>query len=229
MGCHNNSNPFGNRKLFKKRKRKRRKKQQQEDVVFDIKFDPSKYTVYKLTEDLQKSICNYLSSTSIVYQGNNKLEIIGKEDFGPNVRVVIYLVSLVEKEFMFYSGKRKQPFIKLSVQNRLKQLKLKRKSVGVNYTKMLKVFNALYFNLNGIMPNQLFMESVLNYVPNDLFEGKDCYNVFMKILNYLSIKSIKHIPSILDENKTVVEDKRCGDSIVGFNKLISAIVSADEV
>ena len=47
-----------NRKMFKKKK-KRRKKKNQEETVLDVKFDPSKYTVYDLAEDLQKTMCKY--------------------------------------------------------------------------------------------------------------------------------------------------------------------------
>lgn len=216
-----------NRKYFKKRKRRKRKKQQQEDTVLDVKFDPSKYTVYKLAEDLQHSICNYLSPTSIVYQGNNKLEIIGKEDFGPNVKIIIYLVSLVNDEFKFFAGKRKNAFIDLKINDRYKKVKAKRKAVGANYTKLLRVFNALYFNINGSMPNQLFLESILDFVPNNLFAGDDFYKVFIKIVNFISIKTIRKIPSLLDENLTICEDKRCGDCGIGFNKILSA-VTVDE-
>jgi len=215
------------RKLFKKRKRKKRKKNQ-EPAVLEVKFDPSKYTVYSLTEDLQHAICQYLSPTSIVYQGNNKLEIIGKEDFGPNVKIIIYLVSMVNKELKYYAGKRKDPFINLQLDKRIKLLKEKKKLAGKNFLKVMKVFNALYFNANGCMPNQLFLESIMCTIPNDLFDGDDFYNVFLKIVNYINVKSIRKVPSVLDENKTIFQDRRCGDSALGFNKIIASIKLLEE-
>ena len=99
--------------------------------------------------------------------------------------------------------------------------------VKAMFQKALKVFNALYFNINGTMPNQLYLESVIDYVPDDLFEGKDFYQTFIKIVNYLSIKTLRHVPSILDENKTVNEDKRCGECGFGFNKILSSINSEE--
>ena len=218
------------RKMFKKKKRKKRKKKNEEpEISLDVKFDPTKYNVYSLTEDLQNSICQYLSPTSIVYQGNNKIEIIGKEDLGPNIKVVVYVVSLVDGEFKYYTGKRKNPFINLKINERYAKLKAKKKSAGANYTKVLKVFNALYFNFNGKMPNQLFMESILDSIPDNLFEGKDFYKVFVKIVNYISIKTIKKIPSILNPDKSIWEDQMCGECGLGFNKIIQSFKSEEEL
>ncbi|MBE7073788.1 MAG: hypothetical protein E7379_01705 [Clostridiales bacterium] len=216
-----------NRKFFKKRKRKKKKASTEIDYL-NIQFDPGKYTVYSLTEDLQRCICQYLSPTSIVYQGNNKLEIIGKEDFGPNVKIVIYLVSLVNKEFKYYTGNRRDPFVNLSIDTRYKKLKEKKKTAGKNFIKTMKVFNALYYNANGRMPNQLFMESVLYSCPDELFAGEDVYKVFLKIVNFISVKTIRKIPSILDERQTVCEDKRCGDSGIGFNRILSSVMTFEE-
>ncbi|MBQ8908929.1 MAG: hypothetical protein IJY90_01365 [Clostridia bacterium] len=216
------------RKYFRKRKRKRRKKQKEEVEPLNIQFDPSKYTVYSLTEDLQRSIAQYLSPTSIVYQGNNKLEILGKEDFGPNVRIIIYVVSLVNKELKYYAGKRKNPFINLALNQRYLKLKAKKKSAGKNFIKVMKVFNALYFNVNGHMPNQLFLESVMCNCPDDIFVGDDFYKVFIKVVNYLSVRSLRNTPSILNEELTIFEDKRCGDSGFGLHKILSTISTQEE-
>ena len=216
-----------NRKFFKKRKRKRKKKAEESEILH-VRFDPSKYTVYTLTEDLQHSMCQFLLPTTIIYQGNNKLEIIGKEDFGPNVKIVIYVVSLVNKEFKFYAGKRKNPFIDLSIAKRYSKLKEKKKTAGKNFVKTLKVFNALYFNANGNMPNQVFLESVLYNCPDDLFEGDDFYKVFLKVVNYISVKTLRKIPSILNENLTVHEDKRCGSCAIGFNKVLMSVTTLED-
>lgn len=221
-------NAWKNRKMFKRKKRRKRKKQEEAETVLDVKFDPTKYNVYSLTEDLQGCLCNYLSPTTIVYQGNNKIEIIGKEDFGPNIKIVIYVVSLVEGEFKYYTGRRKKPFVDLCIKERYAKIKAKRKAVGANYSKVLKVFNALYFNINGRMPNQLFIESVIDAVPNNLFEGEDFYKVFLKLVNYISIKTIRRIPSILNPNLTILEDKRCGDCGIGFNKVLNSLQSEEE-
>ena len=223
---------WDNRTLFKKRKkRKRRKKarEQQEneekkqEKLKKMQFDPSKYTVYNLAEDFQSALCEHLQPTSIVYQGNNKIEIVGKEDFGPNVRIVIYLVSLVEGEFKYYTGKKKRQFLDLNMERRYKIMKEKKKSAGKYFVKVMKLFNALYFNANMKMPNQIFLESVLVSCPDELFDGEDAYKVFVKVLNYISVKTLKNIPSILDEELNIFEDIRCGDNGLGFNKIISSI------
>lgn len=225
---------WDNRTMFRKRKKrkKRRKKKQQEEnngklEVPKIKFDPTKYTVYSLAEDLQQELCNHLQPTSIVYQGNNKIEIVGKEDFGPNVRIIIYLTSYVEGDFKYYTGKRKRKFLDLNIQRRYKILKDKKKSAGKYFVKVMRLFNALYFNINLKTPNQIFLESVLCSCPDEIFVGEDIYKVFIKVINYISVKTLKNIPSILDEELTIFEDIRCGDNGLGFNKIISSIQSDD--
>ena len=137
-------------------------------------------------------------------------------------------VSIVNGSFKYYNGKRKNAFINLFVSERYKKLKAKKKTAGKNFIKILKVLNALYFNINGHMPNQIFMESILAYCPDELFKGEDFYNVFLKIINYISIKSLRHIPSIIDEKISIMEDKLCGDYAIGFNKILQAIKAEED-
>ena len=73
------------------------------------------------------------------------------------------------------------------------------------------------------MPNQVYIESVLCFVPSELFQGEDIYKVYVKIVNYLRIKSIRYIRSINDINKLISEDKVCGNSGIEFNKMLNSI------
>lgn len=208
---------------FRKKRRKKKKKMKFEETKQEsVNFDPSKYTIYELAQDLQHSISNYLSETTIITLYNNSLQIIGKEDFGSNTSIIIYLVSKLENNFKYYAG-RKKGFIEIDVSKRIKQINEKIDKVGENYIKMLKIFNSLFYNINGYMPNQIFIESILNYCPNELFDGEDIYSVYIKIINYLTLKTIRDIKSINDENKTINEDDVCGHCGIAFNKMLNMI------
>ena len=214
-----------NRKAFTKRKsKKRRKKLKVEDNSEKKikKFDASKYSIFDLTEDLQISLSNFLSETSMITLFDNSLRIIGKEDFGSNIEIIIYVVNLSENTFKYYAG-RKKGFLTFDLSNRIKQLDDKINIVGENFTKMLKIFNALFYNVNGFMPNQIFIESILISCPNELFSDNEIYNVYKKILNYISLTSIRLIKSINDPTKTINEDVLCGNCGIGFNKMINYI------
>ena len=118
-------------------------------------------------------------------------------------------------------------FLNLDVDKRYKIIKTKTKEAGKNFVKIMKVFNSLFYNINGFMPNQIFLESVLVSCPNELFKGDDLYSSFIKIVNYISVKTTKFFKSINDEKKYLYEDKTCGDSALGFNKLLNYLYVND--
>lgn len=213
-----------NRKSFgkiKKKRRKRKKMKVQEEKTEVFKFDPSKYSIYDLTEDLQHSIINYLSQTSIVTLYDNSLRIVGKDDFGSNTSIIIYIVNISDNILKYYAGKKKG-FIQFDIDKRINKIKAKINQVGVNFTKMLKIINSLFYNINGFTPNQIFVESVLCSCPNELFEN-NIFNAYKKIINYLSLTSLRNIPSINDESKTINEDIVCGNCGIAFNKMLNYI------
>jgi len=212
-----------NRKAFGKRKKKKRKKKMKlEEQKPHTRIDPSKYSIYNLAEDLQESLSNYLSETTIITLFDNAVEIVGKDDFGSNTSIIVYLVNMSENIFKFYAG-RKKGFINIDIKKRIDIVNDKIKQVGENYVKMLKIINSLFYNVNGFMPNQFYIESVLNSCPNELFNNKDIYKVYIKIINYLSLKTIRNIKSINDETKTINEDIVCGNAGIAFNKMLNVI------
>lgn len=217
---------WDNRKTFskrKKRRKKRRKKTEYESQdLNNIKFDPQKYTIYNLAEDLQTSLCNYLSDTSLISLNKNVIKIWGKEDFGFNTVIIIHVMSYSENKYKYYIDKKKG-YIDIDIEKRFNAIDKKINQVGKNFSKMLKIFNTLFYNVNGYMPNQVYIESILCDCPNDLFAGSDLYKVFLKIVNYISIKSLRNIKSINDENKTINEDLICGNCGIGFSKMLKII------
>lgn len=214
-----------NRKTLKKKKKRRRKKKE-DDKSLEIpklqNVDQTSYTIFDLTEDLQNSLINYFSETTIVYIDKNMLQIVGKDDLGSNVKILIYVVNLEGQKYKYFINNKKG-FVNIDITNRYSHLSEKQILIGDNFTKMIKIFNSLYLNVNGYIPNQVFIESVLCSCPEDLFMGNDIYKVFLKIVNYLSIKTIRFIKSINNPSKTIHEDKVCGNCGIGFNKMLEEI------
>ncbi len=215
-----------NRKTFIKKRKRRKKKEKEKNINLkseEINFNPSKYTIYDLSEDLQNTVAKYLSETSLIYLNRNLLQIVGKDDFGSNTKIYIYVVSYDGTLFKYYNEKKKV-YVNINIDERVKHLEEKIKAVGDNFVKILKIFNAMYYNTNGNMCNQIFMESILCSCPEDLYFGDDIYKVFVKIINYLSIRPIKDVKSINDTNLTIFKDEVCSNNILGFNKMMNKIL-----
>ncbi len=210
-----------NRKALRKRKKRRRKKEQEKPQP-NLNIDQTKYTIFDLAEDLQQSLSNFLTETTMIYLDRNSIQIVGKEDLGSNVKVVIYVISQEQQTFKHFVST-KAGYIDINLTNRYHLLSEKQFFAGENFTKMLRIFNGLYLNVNGNLPNQIFLESVLCSVPEDLYQGEDVYKVYLKIVNYLSLKTIRNIKSINEPSKTIHDDKVCGGCGIGFNKMLAEI------
>ncbi len=212
-----------NRKLLKKKRRKtRRKRKEEENKITNIKFDPSKYTMYNLSEDLQNCICSVLTETSLIGLKDCKISILGRDDFDCNTEIILYLVSKNDEIYKFYSSNKKG-FIEVNIDKRIDLISKKLKETGDNLTQILKIFNTLFYNVNGKMPNQIYLESVLYYVPSNLYQGDDIYKIFLKIVNFLKLKSIRNIKSINDSSKNINDDIVCGNCGLEFNKVLNLL------
>ena len=210
----------------RKRRRKKKKQENQEPDIGPI-ADTSKYNIYNLTQDLQDTLIKFLAETSIVYIQDNILEIVGKEEFGPNTKIRIYVVSQDNEVFKQYTGK-KNKFIEINVNSRVACLQEKINKVGDNFNKILKLLNSLYFNVNRYIPNQVFIESILVNCPDEFYKGEDIYDVFIKIINYLSYKSLKDIKSINNPEKTILQDVVTENSTFGYVKMLNSILDKDD-
>ncbi len=207
----------------KTRKKHRFRKRRHEEKENKEVFDPAKYNIYNLTADLQNSIINFISETSLVELQDNCLRIRGKDDFGSSADIVIYLTLHVDNVFKFFIPN-KRYFVQIDINNRIAKLEKKIEAAGDNFIKMIKVFNALYYNINGYMPNQTYIESVLCYCPENLFKASDIYKVYLKIINYLSLTTLRNIPSINDSTLNINEDDVCGHCGIGFSKILKTII-----
>lgn len=207
----------------RKHKRKKKKKRDELTNISKIDFDASKYNIFNLTQDLFETIRLFISQTSIISMEDNFLYLVGKDDFGNNTKIKIEICFCNKEHFKFFEGKKKLKQYNFSC--RVECLREKIREAGPNFVKMLKIFNVLYFQANHEMPNAMFMESVLYNVPDKLYEERNIYDTFVKIVNYLHLKSINNFNSINDLNLKLYQDDMLGtNQQVGFLKMLKMIV-----
>ncbi len=204
-----------------KRAQKRLKKASEKLDKKQISFDPSKYNIFDLAADLQQTFSKYLTKTSLIYMEGNRLRIVGKEDFGSNTQIIIYITIFDGEKFKYFRG-RKEGYLDLDFSKRINALNEKIEKVGNVYIDLIKVYNVLYFETNNMIPNQIFVESLLWNVPDELFDDSDAYKTFVKIVNFFTIKSIKNFKSIAS-NQPLFNDKVCGNCAFGHSKLLNKL------
>ncbi len=209
----------------KRRKRKNKKKAAEaEENKIAFSYDENKYNMDSLKDDLQKALVQNLTETSVVYNLEKALKIVGRDDFGPKVQIYLYPCLLEGKNFKFFIS-RKKGFFTINFENREKLLNQKIDKVGNNFIKILKVFNSLYNGMSrgsaGL--NQLFIESVLYNTPDELFEGDDIYEVLFKIVNFINLTDVSKFKSILNPNITIVQDRACKVGGVQFLKFLASL------
>ena len=203
----------------KRRKSKKRKRKEEEESHKFADFEPEKYNLEALRHDLQLAIAKNLSVTSIVYNTSDRLIIQGKEDFGSVSQIEIIPVIYNGDVFKYFVSKRKG-YLTINMAERLLNYNMKSEMAGPNYFLMLKIFNNLFKSYTKENVNQIFVESLLYNVPNDLFEGKDIYQVFVNIINYLNMTNVADFVSIENKKEKLFKNKLTTNSAGLFNKFI---------
>ena len=214
----------------KKKKKKRRKKDQAEQPIPQYDFDTNKYNLDSLKDDLQKAFVKNLTTTSIVYNLSNCLRVIGRDEFGPKTQIFIYPCLMDGAGNFKFLISRKKGFYSINFDKRIELVNQKMSEVGYNFVSMLKILNTLFrtSSKSSSAPNQIFLESLLYNVPNELFEGEDIYNVFIKIVNYLNLTDVNNFKSILSPDKTIAEDKATKLNQIAFLKFLNSLNDINE-
>lgn len=203
----------------KRRKSKRRKKKEEEESHRYSEFEPGKYGLENLRRDLQLAMVKNLSVTSIVYNTSDRLIIQGKDDFSSVAQIEIIPVIYDGEIFKYFISKRKG-FLPVNIEERLINFNIKSEIVGENFYNVLKIFNNLFKNITKENVNQIFVESLLYNVPNDLFVGDDVYQVVVNIINYLSMTDVSKFVSIENKKENIFKSKLTGNSAALFNRFM---------
>lgn len=212
--------------VSKRKKRKKRRKKGEAEELSNIAYefqDAEKYNLDALKEDLQKAFVKNLTTTSIVYNQERFLRVIGRDEFGSKTQIFIYPCIMDGNDFKFFLS-RKKGFYTINFENRVKFINEKMGAVGENFLSMIKILNTMFRNTRGnSMPNQIFIESLLYNTPNELFKGNDIYEVFIKIVNFLNLTDVSQFKSILNPELKISEDKATKSNQLAFVKFLNSL------
>jgi len=206
----------------KKRKSKRRKKKEEEESHKYSEFEPGRYALENLRRDLELAIAQNLSVTSIVYNTSDRLIIQGKDDFSSVAQIEIIPVIYDGEVFKYFISKRKG-FLPINIEERLINFNIKNEMIGENFYFVLKIFNNLFKNITKENVNQIFVESLLYNIPNDLFVGNDIYQIVVNIINYLGMTDVSNFVSIENKKEKIFKSKLTGNSAALFNKFMKNV------
>ncbi len=208
-------------KMSRKKKKKKRKKQ---DVEPTATVTKDKYTIDELKNDFVYYLSNLISTSSIIYEYEDHISIIGKEDFGTNVRINIYITMYDEKNGIFKMyNERKNRYYDVDLNERFKNLNNKIENCE-NFVNIIKIFNSLYARVYNKVPNQILIESLVFNCPDILFEH-DVYQTFLNVSNYIRMTDTDAIRSICNNSKSIFKEKLIIDAgaQVEFARLIRVL------
>lgn len=212
-------------RAWKLSRKKRRKKKKNEVDIDNFPRNLTKYTIDDLKSDLVAQISNHVTPTTIIYEYENHITIIGKEDFGTNVKINIYVCIYDEalETFKLYNP-RKNKFYNIDLKQRFKNLENKYESCGENFINMAQIYNSLYSKAYNKIPNQILIESLLCACPDSLFSD-DLYQTFINVSNYIRLVDVSAIRSVCDNTKVIFKEKLIIDRTgqVDFSKLIKLL------
>ena len=211
--------------ISSKKKKRKKKKKQKDAAMPQYEFDTEKYNLDALKDDLQKAFVKNLTTTSIVYNQDRCLRVIGKDEFGPKTQIFIYPCLMDEDGNFKFLISRKKGFYKINFTKRAELINQKIEAVGVNYIYMLKILNTLFrtSSKTSFAPNQIFLESLLYGVPDEFYVGDDIYDVFLKIVNYLNLTDVSNFKSILNPDLTISQDKATKSNQIAFTRFLNSL------
>lgn len=226
----------GSFKKFKKRlaqawrdsRRKSKRKMKKEALKKSLEgpkyeeFEPERYNIDSFKHDLQTAIVQHLSQTSLVYNTSDRLIIQGKDDFGSISQIEIIPVIYDGEVFKYFISKRKG-FMKINMSERLLNFNIKYEAVGDNFLKELKIFNTLFKNVTKEIPSQFFLESLLYNVPDQMYQGKDLYQITVNIINYLNMANIEDFITTEDKSLKLFKSPLTRNSGMIFGKFMRNI------
>lgn len=185
-----------------------------------------KYQLSDFQHDILMKIVDLLSETSMIYEYPRHISMVGREDFGTNVKVNIYVCCYESKSdsFKLYA-ENKNKFTTITFGTRFDNISYKLDECGEIFIDMIKILNAMYSKTYNRIPNQILIESLVFNCPNILFDKKDVYKTFVNIANYIRITTPGSISSICNTTKSIFEEKLIVDSgkQVEYSKVINML------
>ena len=198
-------------RAFKMSRKKKKKKRKDREVTPTVSVTKEKYTIDELKNDFIYYLSNLISTSSIIYEYEDHISIIGKEEFGTNVKINIYITMYDEKNgiFKMYNA-RKNRYYEVDLNERFKNLDEKINSCE-NFINVVKIYNSLYSKAYNKVPNQILIESLVFNCPDILFEH-DIYQTFLNVSNYIRMTDTDALRSICNNSKSIFKEKLIVDA-----------------
>ena len=198
-------------RAFKMSRKKKKKKRKDKEITPTVSVTKEKYTIDELKNDFIYYLSNLISTSSIIYEYEDHISIIGKEEFGTNVKINIYITMYDEKNgiFKMYNA-RKHRYYEVDLNERFKNLDKKINSCE-NFVNVVKIYNSLYSKAYNKVPNQILIESLVFNCPDILFEH-DVYQTFLNVSNYIRMTDTDALRSICNNSKSVFKEKLIVDA-----------------
>lgn len=198
-------------RAFKMSRKKKKKKRKDKEITPTVSVTKEKYTIDELKNDFIYYLSNLISTSSIIYEYEDHISIIGKEEFGTNVKISIYITMYDEKNgiFKMYNA-RKNRYYEVDLNERFKNLD-KKISTCENFINVVKIYNSLYSKAYNKVPNQILIESLVFNCPDILFEH-DVYQTFLNVSNYIRMTDTDALRSICNNSKSVFKEKLIVDA-----------------
>ncbi len=205
----------------KQKKRKRKTKQNSDNNILLKKtnYTYEQYNINDFKKDLLQNLVKYFSNETILFITKYGITLESKNELGMTVNVYI-IIENGKKYKIFNSESYKLTTIDFG--ERLSNFDVKNYETNYNYQKAIRLFNSLYVNIMNYSINQIYIESLLYSCPNKLFEGST-YEMFLKILNYITIESNLNCKSITNENINVLNDNLAIINLYDFNKFLKIL------
>lgn len=210
---------YSQAKEEKKSKRKRKKEKEKQEKIVEIPIN--KYTIINLKRELALVSSKTLAAGGAIYTQNSGIKIVAREALGVDINIYPAVKSEDGyKVFSESSGK----FTEHKFEELKENLTKKLEEVGPVFLNLCRTFKNLYFNINNLtLPSPYLIESLIYNCPNNLFFGRNYYEVFIKILNYISNTSIQNFSLINNKQEKLSTSNLVTESIAQVYSFIRKI------
>lgn len=162
------------------------------------------YNVTTLYNDLLVQLSKLMYNKTELYINNNKISIVGEEEFG--LYINIYPVFYVDEDkFKLYNINTNKNLV-IDFKNRFENIDIKNIQTDDKYINQVRIFNNIYWNIFKQTPNQIFIESLINYCPNNLFVD-DIFETTINIVNFIKNESLQNVKSICDNETNIFDEQ----------------------
>lgn len=204
-----------NKNSARARKKEAKKLKKKNSQITEVQLREKKekpYALVNFKSDFYEGLATKLTNMTILYNYPDRIRIVGRDEFG--YRINLFPALKHDDFFRIWDPqtnkfKETKPFeAKRILSKKAEEISLlsKGKENGDILYKIIRIFKVLFYNLEKSNEFQ-FIESLVNFVPSSLFKFEEeeyhVYNVFLKVLNYISNVSISDVRSIYNQEKTI--------------------------